>query len=264
MVSYGIGMQRAREKSGSADDGLAVAPAAGYAVFLDIDGTLLELAPTPDAVEVPPELITLLRELSNRVQGAIAFVSGRPIQGIDALFQPLILPAVGVHGTEMRFGDGQLLIDRRLSTRLQEMVPTLQQAIAPLPGVQLENKGSAVALHYRSAPERGRELLRAAEVVVAHLGAEFGVLMGKCVVEIRPRHATKGAAIERLMQEIPFRGRMPIFAGDDVTDEDGFKVVNRMGGVSVHIGDSPTTNAQYRLANPETLWGWLRQIGAGP
>ena len=254
-------MQKARDKSGSKDDGLPVAFPAGYAVFLDIDGTLLELAPTPDAVDVPHALIALLRELSDRVAGAIALVSGRPIHGIDTLFQPLVLPAVGVHGGEIRSGDGQVRIDQRLNAQLQTMVPALERVLAQLPGTQLENKGSAIALHYRGAPGRGREVLQAAEMTVARLGSEFGVLMGKCVVEIRPRHATKGAAIEHLMQEVPFRGRMPIFAGDDVTDEDGFEVVNRLGGVSVHIGDSPTTKARYRLANPERLQGWLRQVG---
>lgn len=254
-------MNTAREKSGGTSGNLPGARASGYAAFLDIDGTLIELAPTPDSVDVPPELLTLLRQLAARLDGALAFVSGRPIRGIDALFHPLVLPAVGVHGVEIRSGNGQLLVDQHLNEQLQAVAPVLQQALARVPGSQLENKGSAIALHYRNAPERGREVLRVAEIVVAQLGGEFGVLMGKCVVEIRPRHATKGAAIERLMQDAPFRGRIPIFAGDDVTDEDGFDVVNRLGGVSVHIGDSPTTRAQFRLANPQALHGWLRQVG---
>jgi trehalose 6-phosphate phosphatase len=234
---------------------------AGFAVFLDIDGTLIDLAPTPDAVVVPAALIVLLRELAARVDGAIAFVSGRPIAGIDALFQPLQLPAVGVHGVEIRTGDGRMLVDRRLNDHLQRVVPLLERTMAQVPGLQIENKGSAIALHYRSAPDRGREVLQAAEMAVARLGGEFGVLLGKCVVEIRPRHATKGAAIERLMEQPPFQGRTPIFAGDDVTDEDGFAVVNRLGGVSVHIGDSTTTCATCRLADPQQLHDWLRQVG---
>jgi trehalose 6-phosphate phosphatase len=122
----------------------------------------------------------------------------------------------------------------------------LREAIARIRGVQLENKRSAIALHYRSVPERGREVLKVAELVVGGMGSQFGVLMGKCVVEIRPRHMTKGAAIDQLMQQAPFGGRTPIFAGDDCTDEDAFEVVNRLGGISIHVGDSTTTHARYR------------------
>jgi trehalose 6-phosphate phosphatase len=257
-------MGTSRHRSAGSQGALPLNPVAGYAIFLDIDGTLLELAPTPDAVEVSPALLELLRSLAARVDGAIAFVSGRSIGGIDALFRPLVFPAVGVHGVEIRAGDGRLLTDRRLDEPLQAVVPALQQALARLAGTQLENKGSAVALHYRGAPELGREVLRAAEIAVAQLGAQFGVLRGKCVVEIRPRHATKGAAIERLLEEQPFQGRVPIFAGDDVTDEDGFEVVNRLGGISIHIGDSASTAATYRLAAPEMLLQWLQEIAGQP
>ncbi|HEX4377946.1 MAG TPA: trehalose-phosphatase [Steroidobacteraceae bacterium] len=241
---------------------LPLATAAGYAIFLDIDGTLLELAPTPDAVEVSAALLDLLRALAARVDGAIAFVSGRPIRGIDALFRPLVFPAVGVHGAEIRSGDGRLLEDRLLDEALQAVVPALRSSLARLAGTEMENKGSAIALHYRSAPQLGREVLRAAEIAVAQLGSQFGVLRGKCVVEIRPRHATKGAAIERLLQEPPFRGRVPIFAGDDVTDEDGFELVNRLRGISIHIGDSASTVATYRLGTPQMLLQWLQQVAA--
>jgi trehalose 6-phosphate phosphatase len=243
--------------------GRPATPAAGHAVFLDIDGTLLELAPTPEAVFVPPDLLTVLRKLSERLEGAVAFVSGRPIESIDSLFKPLVLPAVGIHGVEIRAGDGQLLVDHRLNEQLQVTVAGLEQAMARIPGAKLENKGSALALHYRNAPQRGRDVLQAAESALALLGPAFGVLLGKCVVEIRPRHTTKGSAIERLMQEPPFRGRTPIFVGDDVTDEDGFEVVNRLGGISVHIGDSATTMAGYRLADPAAVLGWLQQLSDG-
>jgi trehalose 6-phosphate phosphatase len=239
------------------------APAAAlgsHALFLDIDGTLLELALTPDGVEVPASLVSMLQRLSISLDGAIAFVSGRTIAAIDRLFNPLVLPAVGVHGSEIRTHGAALPADERLSTALQAVVPALQQAVGQIRGVQLENKGSAVALHYRGAPERGRDVLQLAEKSVAHLGGEFGALLGKCVVEIRPRHLTKGTAIERLMTEAPFRGRTPIFAGDDRTDEDAFEVVNRLGGISVHIGDNAASVAKYRLADPDALRAWLQQL----
>jgi trehalose 6-phosphate phosphatase len=129
-----------------------------------------------------------------------------------------------------------------------------------VPGARLENKRSAVALHYRAVPERGREVLKLAELVVASLGPEFAVLVGKCVVEIRARHLTKGVGIRRLMEQAPFRGRSPIFAGDDVTDEDAFEVVNQLGGISVRVGEPAASAASYRLADPEQLRRWLLEI----
>jgi trehalose 6-phosphate phosphatase len=234
---------------------------AGHALFLDIDGTLLDLAPTPDAVDVPPSMVMLLQRLFDKLGGAIAFVSGRTIAAIDRLFKPLRLPAVGVHGGEIRGPDGRIVTDEELCEELQSAEPVLREAVARMRGVILENKHSAIALHYRSVPERGREVLKVAELVASSMGGEFGVLMGKCVVEIRPRHLTKGTAIDRLMHHAPFRGRTPIFAGDDCTDEDAFEVVNRLGGVSVHVGTSASTRAQFRLSSPQQLRAWLQQVG---
>lgn len=205
-------------------------------------------------------MLPLLRRLSENLGGAVAFVSGRTIASIDQLFRPLILPAVGVHGAEIRGPSGDLAVDARLVDELQSAEPALREAIARVRGVVLENKRSAIALHYRSMPERGREVLKIAELVVGSMGSEFGVLMGKCVVEIRPRHLTKGSAIEQLMQQEPFRGRTPIFAGDDCTDEDAFEVVNRFGGISVHVGEAMSTLAKFRLSSPDQLRAWLQQI----
>jgi trehalose 6-phosphate phosphatase len=122
----------------------------------------------------------------------------------------------------------------------------------------LENKQCALALHYRRAPQRGREVLNAAELVAGSLGGEFALSLGKCVVEIRGRHLTKGAALRQLMEQPPFRGRVPIFAGDDTSDEDAFEVVNRLGGISVRVGEGGQTAARYCLSDPQQLHGWLR------
>ena len=237
-------------------------PLAGHALYLDIDGTILDLAPSPEAVEVPVWMVPLLQQLSGKLDGAVAFVSGRTIAAIDHLFRPLTFPAVGVHGGEARTADGEIVIDRQLSDQLQAAEPLLQQAIARIRGVQLENKRSVIALHYRSVPERGREVLKIAELVASGLGSEFGVLMGKCVVEIRPRHLTKGSAIRRLMERAPFRDRIPIFAGDDTTDEDAFEVVNGLGGISLRVGEEIPTAAKFRLATPDQLRGWLLEVAA--
>ena len=237
-------------------------PLAGHALYLDIDGTILDLAPSPEAVEVPVWMVPLLQQLSGKLDGAVAFVSGRTIAAIDHLFRPLIFPAVGVHGSEVRTADGKIVIDRQLSEQLQAAEPLLQQAIARIRGVQLENKRSVIALHYRSVPERGREVLKIAELVASGLGSQFGVLMGKCVVEIRPRHLTKGSAIRQLMERAPFRDRIPIFAGDDTTDEDAFEVVNGLGGISLRVGEEAPTAAKFRLATPDQLRGWLLEVAA--
>jgi trehalose 6-phosphate phosphatase len=233
---------------------------AGHALYLDIDGTILDLAPSPDVVEVPPWLVPLLQQLSLKLDGAVAFVSGRRIAAIDALFTPMKLPAVGVHGGEIRLAGDSIVVDQALAAELQSALPLINDAIAQVRGAWVEDKGCAVALHYRSVPERGREVLRVAEMIVAGLGPAFAVLVGKCVVEIRPRHLTKGAGIRRLMEQPPFRGRSPIFAGDDVTDEDAFEVVNQLGGISVRVGETAASAATYRLADPDALRLWLREI----
>ncbi|HEY6451250.1 MAG TPA: trehalose-phosphatase [Steroidobacteraceae bacterium] len=232
---------------------------AGHALFLDIDGTLLDLAPAPELVEVPAWMVPLLERLALKLDGAVAFVSGRTIAAIDALFAPLKLPAIGVHGGEMRLHE-QVVADESLVAELQSALPMMQAAIERVPAARLENKRCAIALHYRNAPERGREVLELAELAVARLGPAFALLVGKCVVEIRPRHLTKGAALRRLMEQAPFRGRSPIFAGDDVTDEDAFEVVNQVGGISVRVGAAAPSAATYRLASPDQLRRWLLDI----
>ncbi|HEX4051538.1 MAG TPA: trehalose-phosphatase [Steroidobacteraceae bacterium] len=240
----------------------ALAALSGHALCLDVDGTILDLAPTPDAVEVPRWMVPLLQELYRRLDGAVAFVSGRTIADIDRLFAPLTLPAIGVHGGEIRIPGGPVTRDDELSGELAAAKPFLARSIQPLRGVLLEDKRSAIALHYRNAPDFGREVLKIAELALARMGGDFAVLVGKCVVEIRPRHLTKGTALERLMETPPFRGRTPIFAGDDVSDEDAFEVVNRLGGISVRVGDPVRTAATCQLADPEQLRRWLQEIAA--
>ncbi|MGA8709040.1 MAG: trehalose-phosphatase [Steroidobacteraceae bacterium] len=234
---------------------------AGHALYLDIDGTLLDIALMPDGVEVPAGLVTLLQRLSHKLDGAVAFVSGRTIDAIDALFRPLQLPAVGVHGGELRVAGGAAVTtDEAIVAQLQQARPLLREAIAPIAGAWIEDKRCAIALHYRSVPERGREVLKVAELTIAGLGPDFATLVGKCVVEIRPRRLTKGAGMRRLMEQLPFRGRSPIFAGDDVTDEDAFELVNQLGGISVRVGAPAATAASFTLADPDELRRWLQEI----
>jgi trehalose 6-phosphate phosphatase len=232
----------------------------GHALYLDIDGTLLDIALSPERVEVPVWMVPLLERLSHKLEGAVAFVSGRTIEAIDALFQPLKLPAIGVHGGEIRLDGQAVATDELLVGELQGALPLLREALGSMRGVWLEDKRCAIALHYRAVPERGREVLKVVELVVSGLGPEFAALVGKCVVEIRPRHLTKSAGIRRLMECEPFRGRSPIFAGDDVTDEDAFELVNQLGGISVRIGSTAPSAAKYRLTDPDQLRRWLLEI----
>jgi trehalose 6-phosphate phosphatase len=234
----------------------------GHALYLDVDGTMLDIARSPDTVEVPSDMVPLLRQLSTALDGAVAFVSGRPIRAIDGLFEPLRFPTIGVHGGEVRTPQGQVVRDQRLAEDLTRVVPLLRNAIASMRGVLLEDKGSAIALHYRTVPDRGREVLKVAELVIAdvEVPSDFAIRLGKCVVEICPRHLTKGSALLQMMERRPFRGRTPIYAGDDSTDEDAFDVVNRLGGISVRIGDDAPSAATFRLPDPARLRGWLLEI----
>jgi trehalose 6-phosphate phosphatase len=233
----------------------------GHALYLDVDGTVLDLAPSPDAVEVPPDAVPLLRKLSDTLEGAVALVSGRPIRAIDALFAPLRFPTIGVHGGEVRAADGEIECDPQLAQALSIARPLLQRALSQMHGVLLEDKGCAFALHYRDVPDRGREVLKIAELVIASMGAEYAIRLGKCVVEICPRHLTKGSALLRLMERAPFHGRTPIYAGDDTTDEEAFDIVNRLGGISVRVGqDRAPSAAAFRLSDPERLRAWLLEI----
>ena len=233
---------------------------AGHALYLDIDGTIVEIAQSPEVVRVPEWLLALLGRLSLKLDGALAFVSGRTLASIDELFAPLKLPAIALHGAEVRSDDEHVIFAQALALELQRALPPLLAALEGMRGVRLENKGSVLALHYRGAPERGRDVLKLAELTLCELGPEFGLLVGKCVVEIRPRHLNKGTALSRLMEQPPFRGRIPIFAGDDSSDEDAFAVVNRLGGISVRVGAPAPTAATYRLADPDALRAWLAEI----
>jgi trehalose 6-phosphate phosphatase len=205
-----------------------------HALLLDVDGTLLDIAPRPDLVVVPPGLIEDLTRLQERAGGAIAFVSGRKIAVLDALFKPLVLPAVGVHGAEMRVGPRS--IERRA-----EPLPVLLRgklaAGANALGLLSEDKEISVTIHFRQAPEKESE----AEALVARACEEFSaelvdIARNKMIVEVIRRGVNKGAGIEALMARPPFAGRMPVFVGDDATDERGFAVMPRFGGMAFSVG----------------------------
>jgi len=240
------------------------------ALLIDVDGTLLEIAPHPDRVEVPPGLPRLLERLASERDGALALVSGRPIADLDRLFRPWHGAAAGLHGIERRRPDGTRVesgaspADAAAAAALDRLRPKLQALAHRWPGVWLEDKGRTLALHYRAVPERGAEIRDRAERLLREQGDRLRLIAGKMVVEFQPRHHGKGGAIAAFMAESPFRGRMPVFLGDDTTDEEGFAEVNRRGGVSIRVGAPLATSAAaYRLPSVAAARDWLRGTRRG-
>ncbi|MGE4407386.1 trehalose-phosphatase [Pseudomonas sp.] len=225
------------------------------AFFFDVDGTLADIQPRPELVFIPSPTLAALEQL----QGAgipVAVISGRPLSQLDALFAPLQLPAAGVHGAERRAADGQRC-DLALDTQvLAQIERELAQACAAYPGLYLENKGVAFALHFRLAPELETTARRLAEDFAQRHAEVLTLQPGKCVFELKPRGASKGEVIRAFMAEPPFSGRQPVFVGDDLTDEAGFAAVNALGGLSIKVGEGPSA-AYRRLASVAAVGDWL-------
>ncbi len=227
---------------------------ADWALFLDFDGTLVDIAPTPDAVVLEPSLHSALGDLAGQLDGALAIVSGRPIAELDHFLAPLRLAAAGVHGQEMRAADGSR---KDLSPDLD--FAALRQAVDSLtgrhPALLLEDKGYALALHTRAAPELAAECLAILAPLV-EADPALALLKGHCVFEIKAAGVDKGLALRRFMQEPPFAGRKPLFVGDDTTDEDGIAAAQALGGLGVRIG-AATSGATVKLESPGPFRQWL-------
>ncbi len=236
---------------------------ADWALFLDVDGTLLEIAQRPEQVHVSERVMNILAVAEAFLGGALALISGRGIADLDRLFSPLKLRAAGLHGLERRGGDGVLenLGEAHLLDRLRGPLSELTDRY---PGLLLEDKGLAMALHYRQAPDAEQEIKSFIAKLVADGEEPLTVLHGKMVVEVKQMDSNKGKAIAAFMAEPPFAGRLPVFIGDDVTDEDGFQVVNDLKGHSILVGDRSPTVARLGLPDVPTLLTWLERIAADP
>jgi trehalose 6-phosphate phosphatase len=230
------------------------------ALLLDIDGTLLDFAPTPREVWVPPGLAKTLNRLLERTSGALALVSGRSLNDIDLIFAPAEFPAVGGHGAEMRLsGEGEAVaahappLDKDLKKRLA--------AIAQLsPGILLEDKGYSLALHYRLAPHAEKAIYEAVSLIRADLpNAPIEVLPGKSVCEIKHSGFTKATGVRELMTHQPFRGRRPVFIGDDVTDETVFAIMPEFGGQAFSVGRRAHGVAGH-FDEPRDVREWLSHL----
>ncbi len=231
----------------------------GDALFLDIDGTLLEFALDPAGVTSDPDLTALLGALSRALGGAVALVTGRGLADVDRMFAAGSLPVAALHGSARRAADGTL----HTHAAPAHDDPELREALAALarrhPGLRFEDKGVAYALHYRAAPALASYAHRTMRRHAARPGlAPWFIQRGKGIVELRPRGHDKGTAIAAYMHEAPFAGRTPVFVGDDVTDEPGFGAVETFGGYGVKVGRG-ITRAARRLAGVTAVRQWLAQ-----
>lgn len=237
-------------------------PDGGWALFLDVDGTLLDLAAHPDGVEVDSRLHDDLARMRARLDGALALLSGRPLAQLDALFDWRAHAAAGLHGAELRRPDGHEHhvgdTDAFIAVRAHAAALT-----AATHGVILEDKRRALALHYRHAPEAHAAADRIARTLIAELDGRYVLQQGDHVLELKPAGVDKGCALAALMREAPFHGRHPWMLGDDLTDEDAFASVNASGGVSVIVGARRPTAAQFALADPAAVRRWLNALASG-
>lgn len=205
------------------------------AFLLDLDGTLLDIAPRPDLVVVPSDLPETLRRLRRCCGGALAVVTGRPIAEIDALLGDAPYAVAGEHGTAIRHAPGTVVERAQVPEPPAEWLDAAQRLAVSHPGVLFEPKAHGFVLHYRAAPELGGVLQDALTALVAEQPSRFELLAAKMAWEVKPRGVDKGSAVRKLMAAPPFAGRRPIYVGDDVTDEDGIRAAAALGGVGLRV-----------------------------
>jgi trehalose 6-phosphate phosphatase len=238
----------------------ALPPLIQCALLLDIDGTLLDLAPAPDEVRVPRGLQQSLQTLFECTGGALAFVSGRPIGDIDRIFAPLVFPAIGGHGAEMRVSPRS----QACALAAKPMSPDLKKRFMELAllseGILIEDKDYSLAIHYRKAPELERTIFSGVAAIRADLPeAAIDVLPGKRVVEIKPSGFSKASGVRELMTHAPFEGRRPLFFGDDVTDESVFSIMPDLAGLSFSVGRS-VRGVVGQFDRPRDVRRWLAEL----
>lgn len=235
-------------------------PPAPFCLFLDFDGTLVELCDHPGAVVVPADLRATLAALAERLDGALALVSGRSVADLATRIAPLQLPLGGVHGLERLGADGRRLDNGNCPPSLEAAKRAVHELVTADPRLFAEDKGSAVALHYRMAPDRGGDVETWMRHQCQRIGPPARLQYGKAVVELVLGEGTKADAVSDFLAETPFRDRNPIFVGDDTTDEPALQRVNELGGVAIHVGDRGDTCAPYRLPDVAAVHDWLRRL----
>jgi trehalose 6-phosphate phosphatase len=242
---------------GATTSDFGVLTAGQSALFLDVDGTILDLAERPDDVVTPPGLVRTLQRAERKLAGALALVSGRPIRELDRLFEPLRLRASGVHGAEMRFDPGGPLTSALGAIELpRSLLSELTRVVAAFPGAFVEDKRFSFAIHYRLAPGAERPLREAVMRIVDPAKVAVEVMNAHCAIEVKAPGSDKGGAIAAFLSMPAFRDRTPIFVGDDTTDERGFAVVAARGGYAFSVGRRrPGTIATF--SQPSAVRDWL-------
>lgn len=237
---------------------LRVPPAASlqWAFFLDVDGTLIGFAETPDAVQVGAPLLDLIGNLHRHTGGALALVSGRMLEDLQVRIGLRQLPMAGLHGLERRDSAGRLWIHAAPPATKSAIQEAFSPILARHPGLLLEDKGLTLALHYRRAPALAGYVHKVMARFTQTPGSGLELQRGKCVVEIKPSGIDKGSAVAEYLSEFPFKGRRPVFIGDDLNDEHGFAEVNKQNGISIKVGKGPSC-ARYRLPDVASVHHWL-------
>jgi trehalose 6-phosphate phosphatase len=235
-------------------------PSLEWCLFLDVDGTLIELSDTPLDTFADSKLKTILANVAERLGGAVALVSGRSVAYLDALFAPLQLPTAGLHGVERRKASGEMVGASFVDSQLDRARVALAALVQANPGTLLEDKGRTIAVHFRLAPECESTITDTVRSVAAQLGTNYHIQAGNMMLEIKPRGFSKAAAIKAFLQEPPFSGRKPVFVGDDLTDQEGFKTVEDHGGISIAVGER--VHGQFRVAGTAIVRRWLEDIAA--
>lgn len=228
------------------------------ALFLDVDGTLLDIARRPEEVVVPEDLGALLQSASQALEGALALVSGRAIGDLDRLFAPLRLPAAGQHGAELRATPLGEVIGTPPPSHLADVSGVLRRFAATHPGILVEDKNASVAVHYRRAPQFRDELEAFTRAAIATNNEHMEILEAVMAFDVKLRSVDKGRAVGWFMQRPPFAGRLPVFVGDDHTDEFGFAAVSKLGGHAIQVGTSRPRVTPWHIATPAELRWWLR------
>ncbi len=229
------------------------------ALFLDLDGTLIEIAQTPDGVIVPDGLAGELGRLVQVLQGALAIITGRPIGDVDRLLAPLVPVAAGIHGAELRaLQHGEVV--SRAGPIDDEIVQAFHRLAANYPGILVEPKGVSVALHYRQAPALAEDLQREIERVLRDGPGHLMVVEGRFVFEILPRNASKGSALETIMELPAFVGRRPIIIGDDLPDEPAIEAAIRLGGMGLKVAGEHFSSEEADFTGPADVRNWLKAL----
>lgn len=229
------------------------------ALFLDVDGTLLDIEDHPADVYADQTLVGLLGRLSKGLDGALSLISGRAVADIDRIFAPARFAAAGGHGAELRVHPDDPVSSAKWSLP-SSILERMREFAANSPGLLLEEKRGGISLHYRRAPGLEEQCTAFVQSLLPEIEQDFRLIAGKMVFEFAPKEHHKGAAISEMMQRDPFTRRRAVFVGDDVTDEDGFRAVNGLGGITIRVGGSRGSEAEYSLPDVAAVHRWLESI----